>query len=590
MTNRLYHLILCLGLCLSCSTIHAQDTYRVLFIGNSYTAFNNLPQLVDDMAHSVGDTLVHDRNTPGGFRLIDHAVNAITQNKIMAGNWDYVVMQGQSQEPIIQSGVFQSGANQLHTLIKQYNPCAVPMSYMTWGRKNGDANNCGSFPLMCTYELMDSTLRERYLKMTNILNGEVSPVSAVWRYLRVNHPNIELYSADGSHPSASGSYAAACCFYAAIFKKDPSQISFDFTLDANTAASIRSAAKVMVFDQLAIWDFKKPPRAEFKISMDWDPLTIGIGAKNPDGLVMDYHWDLGDGNTDSIQSFLHQYANNGTYTIQLSTTTCDINGVHTATADTTFQLCAHTPTVFDESSWTCLVDDTLWTQQYDSYQWYLGCQPIPGEVAPFLANPLQYTTPTNSWISVLATRDGCSEISRGYSAVAPWTGYTFELLGDSCTNDTLVFVLRHQNDPLSGDEVIQWYQNGNLLSFNGDSLLITEVGTYEGRVVNPLANCPLDTTYSPVVKLNCGLVGFESPDDQLAFWHIFPNPASSHLRLEFENRISSDQVQIVDAHGQLIMEKNVTSDTSLDVSFLPKGLYLIRLKSKPQTALKFIKQ
>jgi hypothetical protein len=39
---------------------------KVLFLGNSYTAVNNLPQMVADVASSAGDNLWFDSNTPGG--------------------------------------------------------------------------------------------------------------------------------------------------------------------------------------------------------------------------------------------------------------------------------------------------------------------------------------------------------------------------------------------------------------------------------------------------------------------------------------------------------------------------------------------
>lgn len=90
---------------------------------------------------------------------------------------------------------------------------------MTWGRKNGDALNCPIIPVMCTYEGMDTTIKRDYLTIADWYRMEVSPVSVVWKYLRYNHPTINLYQADESHPSAEGSYAAACCFYATIFKK-----------------------------------------------------------------------------------------------------------------------------------------------------------------------------------------------------------------------------------------------------------------------------------------------------------------------------------------------------------------------------------
>ncbi len=218
--NKINHFLIVLFLsffCISGYELKAQLSYKVLFLGNSYTGVNNLPQLIHDVALSAGDTLVFDSHAPGGYQLIDHSLDVTSQNKIMAGGWDYVVIQGQSQEPITSSSEFSSGGSALYNLVKQYNPCAVIMPYMTWGRKNGDASTCAYFPVMCTYQGMDTTIRNRYLNLTASINGEVSPVSVVWNYLRQNYPGIELYQADESHPSAAGSYAAACCFYATPF-------------------------------------------------------------------------------------------------------------------------------------------------------------------------------------------------------------------------------------------------------------------------------------------------------------------------------------------------------------------------------------
>ena len=184
--------------------VTAQLSRNVLFLGNSYTAVNGLPQMVHDVALSAGDTLHFDSNAPGGFTLANHNGDVTSQNKIMTGGWDYVVLQGQSQEPITQTSTFMNGGSNLDNLISQSNPCAVTLLYMTWGRKNGDASNCASIPVMCTYEGMDSSLRNEYLDLADFIKGEVSPVSVVWKNLRQNFPGIELYQTDESHPSLAG--------------------------------------------------------------------------------------------------------------------------------------------------------------------------------------------------------------------------------------------------------------------------------------------------------------------------------------------------------------------------------------------------
>ncbi|MEQ9263522.1 MAG: T9SS type A sorting domain-containing protein [Owenweeksia sp.] len=241
--------------------MHAQThTRKALFLGNSYTYYNNLPQLIADMATSSGDTLIYDNHTPGGSSLWVHHVSPVSLAKIMQGGWDYVVLQDQSQVPSLDpSNVAFSvypPARYLDSVITSSDACTETMFYMTWGRKNGDQVNCAAYPnwpYVCTYEGMDSLLSLRYRHMADTNNAVVSPVGAVWRYIRQNHPGIELYQADESHPSLAGSYAAACCFYTAIFRKDPSQSSFNAGLAVATAAQIRAAAKVVVYDSLLKW-------------------------------------------------------------------------------------------------------------------------------------------------------------------------------------------------------------------------------------------------------------------------------------------------------------------------------------------------
>lgn len=133
------------------------------------------------------------------------------------------------------------------------------MYYMTWGRKNGDKvfYRIYSGYTDSTYEYMDSLLRARYLHVADTNQAEVSPVGAVWRHLRSNHPSLELYAPDESHPSLAGSYAAACSFYTTIFRKDPMGLNFDASLNPSDALTIRQAVRAVVYDSLATWSIGK---------------------------------------------------------------------------------------------------------------------------------------------------------------------------------------------------------------------------------------------------------------------------------------------------------------------------------------------
>ena len=585
--KRNYFLIIFLSLLLFSSglVLKAQQSNKVLFLGNSYTSVNNLHQIISDIALSVGDTLVFDSHTPGGYQLIDHSLNTVSQHKIMAGGWDYIVLQGQSQEPITNPNDFGNGVSALYSQIKQYNPCTTIMPYMTWGRKNGDASNCLAFPVMCTYQGMDTTLRNKYLDITSYMNGEVSPVSVVWSYLRQYHPSIELYQADESHPSTAGSYTAACCFYAAIFKKDPTLITYNFGLNATNASVIKSAAKTIVYNNLSLWDYKKPPIADFGYTTGSGVNELIFSPKNPQGVQQNYFWDFGDTTTSTLHSPTHSYLSDGTYTVELTTTNCDLQGTYTSFKDTIIQFCSHTPSISTSHTWLCSVD-TLWTQPADAYQWLSGGVTIP-ETNQYLSNYAQYNI---SGFSVISTVNSCSELSEVYSETPEWSGYFFNALGDPCAGDTVAFVVLHFNGFLSGSEIIQWYKNDSLLSSmsNEDTLLITTSGTYECKVVNPNSNCPFDTT-SSIIEYDCG-VGVENINDQNSFWSIFPNPASETITIRFTKNVVREQIQIYNAIGQLVKEKEAFETTIINISDLQSGVYFIRLKNNKQPALKCIKQ
>ena len=231
-------------------------TKKVLFIGNSYTEVNNLPGMVQRVAESVGDRIDYQSNTPGGCTFQQHCGNQ-SMTLIQQGGWDVVVLQEQSQLPSFpQSQVEQEcfpNAEQLINAVYTANPDGEAMLYMTWGRENGDRDNAQNFPVLGTYEGMDSMLYERYLYMARTYDASVCPVGRVWRYLRTNNRDIQLYNPDGSHPSVAGTYAAACAFYTMIFHKSPLLISYSPEIEEPHARAIREAVQTVVFDTLSFW-------------------------------------------------------------------------------------------------------------------------------------------------------------------------------------------------------------------------------------------------------------------------------------------------------------------------------------------------
>lgn len=309
---------------------------RVLFLGNSYIYVNNLPQIIADIATSMGDTLLWEMEAPGGFTLNAHYQNSPPSiNKIKQGGWDYVVLQEQSQTPAYPDNQVNNGffpfARKLDSLIDLHNPCAQTIFYMTWGRKNGDAANCTPYtvnfnwPHFCTYASMDSVLRLRYMMAADSNKSALSPAGAVWRYIRYHYPSIDLYDPDESHPSPAGSYAAAFSFYTALFKKDPATATYNYSLNSTVAANIRTAVKKVVYDSMLHWHIGQHELfADFVHSAG---TGNSINFTNKSLNSNNYSWYFGDGQTSTLQNPVHTYTNAGKYTVMLvaanTTTSCN---------------------------------------------------------------------------------------------------------------------------------------------------------------------------------------------------------------------------------------------------------------------------
>lgn len=313
-------LFFCAGLVVFANLLHSQT--RVLFIGNSYTAVNNLPQLTADCAQSIGFAgfpMEVASSTPGGTTFQMHTSNATSQSLIAQGNWDFVVLQEQSQLPSFPDSQVETEcfpfATQLNNQILAADSCTETIFYMTWGRQNGDAGNCASWPPVCTYEGMDSLLNLRYRQMAIDNQAILSPVGALWNYIRNTYPEINLYAADGSHPSLEGSYAAACSMVSVIFRTDPTLINYNSTLNPVIAEKIKLAAKEVVFNNLMEWHVG-----------EYDP-TVVINT-NADGLSLqldnqsapswNFTWDFGDGTSSTEFSPVHMYNAAGSYVLSYS--------------------------------------------------------------------------------------------------------------------------------------------------------------------------------------------------------------------------------------------------------------------------------
>ncbi|MFT5824035.1 MAG: hypothetical protein ACI8ZM_005301 [Crocinitomix sp.] len=301
----------------------AQIEKKALFIGNSYTNSNDLSGLVSAIATADGNILIKDQNAPGGYIFEAHTTNPTTLSKISADDWDFVILQEQSQLPSfpweqVHEECFPF-AEILVDSIRSANPCAVPIFFNTWGRRDGEP----MWDSINTFIKMNQRLYVAYDYMADTHSGKLAPIGIGFQhidtYLSPVVPFEELYVGDGSHPSIYGSYLSACYFY---------ELIFEISIDGNTHIPDGMTAEERDFlqgvahhvlhevDSLTI-DYTIPT-ASFTVTHDGAIATFN----NTSTHGFEYFWEFGDGETSTEKHPIHTYPDESDYTATLTVTNC----------------------------------------------------------------------------------------------------------------------------------------------------------------------------------------------------------------------------------------------------------------------------
>jgi hypothetical protein len=183
------------------------ETVRVLFVGNSLTEVNDLPEMVEALSRAAGDDppLETGSVTFGGYALEDHLAEGSAARAIAEGGWDVVVLQqgpsalAASRENLIEfSGRFA-------TLIRAAG--GRPALYGVWPSEDRlfDLDAC----------------IESYRRAAIAVDGLSFPAGGAWKAAWASDPALPLYGADRFHPSGLGTYLAAIVIYSELLDKSP---------------------------------------------------------------------------------------------------------------------------------------------------------------------------------------------------------------------------------------------------------------------------------------------------------------------------------------------------------------------------------
>lgn len=178
------------------------NDFNILFLGNSLTYSNGLPQLVVERAQEANGLVIGTQTIAyGNYAIIDHWNDGDAQKEIASGQYDYVVIQqGPSSQAFGRQVLIEYGAK-FKELCESHDTELV--YYMVW-------------PSRQYYHTFDGVIKnhEDAAEMNNSL---LAPVGQVWKRHFDRTQDFSYYGSDGFHPSLKGSQVAAEVIVSTLF-------------------------------------------------------------------------------------------------------------------------------------------------------------------------------------------------------------------------------------------------------------------------------------------------------------------------------------------------------------------------------------
>ena len=212
--------------------VTAPTSLNILFVGNSFTARNDLPWLIAQIAAADGRSLTHRLISAGGASLRQHWNKGEATKAIETGGYDYVVLQEQSTLPA-------KNAERMAENVRLFDACIRAAGsrtalYMTWARQHAPQTQ--------------DAITAAYEDVGRELGATVIPVGRAWQAFVGTHDQPALYDRDGSHPSLAGSYLAACVMYGVLFRRSLTDLQVGV---AGLAEAHRSAIQTVASSSTA---------------------------------------------------------------------------------------------------------------------------------------------------------------------------------------------------------------------------------------------------------------------------------------------------------------------------------------------------
>ena len=199
-TERLFPIFFSILFSLSVNAHFEKDTLKVLFVGNSFTYYYNLPQVVKAMSNESEKVFIDSRHSLVGGSNLSHHLNqekgSQTIEMLNTQAFDYVVLNHHSLAATDNVHSFFEVSEKIVDLIRSKG--AKPLFMMTWSYRD-------------TSQMIEPISRV-YNDMAEQLNVDVVPCGLLFERALSSDPHLDLYD-DYKHPSNLGTYLNGLAFF-----------------------------------------------------------------------------------------------------------------------------------------------------------------------------------------------------------------------------------------------------------------------------------------------------------------------------------------------------------------------------------------
>lgn len=262
--------------CLLTTVCIAQKTKKILFIGNSLTFYNDMPQMLQHISDEANAGLLVEQMTFPGVSLARHLTTddtghflrsgevSPTTKKILSHDWDIVVLQEMPIMLLIPEEAkyaYVPAVVKLDSLIKvskgqtflyQNYPlhdyparyCHKTEAVKMFARRLTDTGARMATKDYCCSDSFYAS-RDAFTQIENItqdaalrINAKIAPIGYAFEQFKAKYPRYDLYVSD-DHPSSLASYMMVCLFYRVFTGNSVSDIKYRGTLYEQSASMVR---------------------------------------------------------------------------------------------------------------------------------------------------------------------------------------------------------------------------------------------------------------------------------------------------------------------------------------------------------------